>query len=122
MKETTRARVVAVVSAVYLREDITSVYDNSISDHREIIASAANDEVAGYDHSTESHFTGIDDANKGSLDFFDYHNAKYVHLKLNGSSFDGYDYDTEKHFTGIIEARIVSLYDYETEEYYDYSV
>ncbi|SFD03040.1 hypothetical protein [Collimonas sp. OK412] len=119
MKNTTRVRVAAVVGAAALRKDVTAVYDYSMSGFKNISASIAVGAVTGYDYSTSSHFSG---GGNGSLDFYDYHNSKFVQLKLKEKTFEGYDYDSQKFFAGSVSGGSISLYDYETNQYYNYSV
>ena len=119
MKETTRARVAAIVGAAKNQKKISSIYDYSTSCHRNISASISNGKVEGYDYTTSSFFSG---SSNNSLDFYDYNNSKHVNLKMNGNKFDGYDYDTKKHFSGTINGKNISLYDYDTGTHYNYSI
>ena len=41
---------------------------------------------------------------------------------VHGNNFDGYDYDSQRHFSGTVSGGSVSLYDYETGSYFNYSV
>lgn len=118
MKESTRARVAAVVGSAAQKKSLGSIYDYSKSGYRNVSATVSDNGVAGYDYSTSSHFSG---GGSGTLDFYDYANAKHVQLKLDGNSFSGYDYDTQKHFSGTVNGNSISLYDYETSAYYNYS-
>ena len=119
MKETTRARVAAVVGAAALRKRVSAVYDYSTSRYRSISAEIGTSGVTGYDYSTSSHFSG---GGGGSLDFYDYDNSKHISLKFNDQRFEGYDYATQRHFSGTVSGNSISLYDYETNKYYNYSV
>jgi len=119
VKETTRARVAAVVGAAANKKKISSIYDYSASCHRSISANIAHGKVEGYDYTTSTFFSGN---SNNSLDFYDYGNSKHVNLKINGEKFDGYDYDTQKHFCGTVNGKSVSLYDYDTGKYYNYSI
>lgn len=119
MKDTTRARVAAIVGSAVKRQSVSSVYDYSMSGHRSISATVSDSGVSGYDYSTSSHFSG---GGGGALDFYDYHNAKHVQLALDGYSFSGYDYDSGRHFSGTANGGSIAVYDYETSKHYNYSV
>ncbi|MDS0858455.1 hypothetical protein NUV25_12110 [Burkholderia pseudomultivorans] len=119
MKDTTRLRVAAAVGAAALRKNVTAVYDYSSGGYKSISASVGNGSLNGYDYTTSSYFTG---SSRTSLDFYDYHNSKYVQLNLKNNSFDGYDYGSGKHFSGTVNGNLISLYDYETSKHYSYAV
>ena len=120
MKDSTRARVAAIVGAASKGQSVSTVYDCSSGGHRNTSVSISNGQVSGYDHTTSSHFSG--GGGSGNLDFYDYETSKHVQLKMNGNNFDGYDYHAEKHFSGTVNGGSVTLYDYETGQHYSYSV
>jgi len=118
MKVTTRARVAAAVGAATSGRNVSAVYDYSVGRHHNISAAVSQGRVTGYDYTTASHFSG----SGSSLDFFDYHNSKHVQLKRRGAHFEGYDYDSCAHFSGTVSGNAISLYDYETNRHYNYSI
>ncbi len=118
MRDSTRARVAAIVGAAEKKRGISSVYDYSSGRHRNASVEIRNGRFNGYDFSTSSHFSG---GGNRSLDFFDYETSSHVQLKLDGSTFSGYDYHTGRHFSGAVAKGSISLYDYETGRYYNYS-
>jgi hypothetical protein len=120
MKDSTRARVAAVVGAAYKGNPVSSVYDYSSKTQRNTSVSISNGQIIGYDHMTSSPFSG--GASAGILDFYDHETKKHVQLKLDGSNFSGYDYNSEKHFFGTINGGSISLYDYETGKHYNFNV
>jgi hypothetical protein len=120
MKDSTRARVAAIVGAASKGQNVSSVYDYSSGGHRNTSVSINNGQVSGYDYTTSSHFSG--GGGSGNLDFYDYETSKHVQLKINGNNFEGYDYHSGKHFSGTVNNGAVSLYDYETGQHYNYSV
>ena len=120
MKDTTRARVAAIIGADLKGQSVSSVYDYSSGDHRNISVSLNNGRVSGYDYTTSSHFIG--DGGPGNLDFYDYETSNNVQLKMNGNSFFGYDYKSGKAFSGAVNEDSLTLYDYETGQHYRYKV
>jgi hypothetical protein len=119
MKDSTRARVAAIVGAVSRQKSISSIYDYSSGSHRNTSVSIKGGKISGYDYTTSSHFSG---GGSGSLDFYDYETSKHVQLKMNRNNFDGYDYHSGKHFSGTVNGSSVSLYDYETAQHHNFSV
>ena len=115
MKDKSRARVAAAVIALVQRQDISSVYDYSVSKHRSISATHDGSSLNGYDYDTRSHFSGSGDT------FFDYETNSHVQLTVDRQGFTGYDYHTNSHFSGTVNSGSVSLYDYGTSKYYNFS-
>ena len=70
MKESTRARVAAIVGAASSGRAISSVYDYSFGGYKTMTVSVNNGQVSGYDYGTSSHFSG--GGGGGNLDFYDY--------------------------------------------------
>ncbi len=118
MKESTRARVAAVIGAAINQQHVSGVYDHGSGSHRNVSASIKDGKVSGYDYDTSSHFSGV---RSGDLGFYDYDNSTHVQLKLDGHKFTGYDYHTSNHFSGEVNGKSISLYDYETGQYYNFS-
>ena len=121
MKDSTRARVAAIVGAASSDQNVSSVYDHAAGRRRRTSVYIGNGRVSGYDCLTSSYFSG-GSGGSGDLDFFDFETAKHVQLKITGNSFDGYDYHSGKHFSGTVCCGSVSLYDYETEHHYSFGV
>lgn len=119
MKESARARVVAIIGAASKDKSVSSVYDFTNRGYKNISVSINNGQVTGYDYTTSSHFSG--NSGTGNLDFYDYETSKHVQLKMNDNNFEGFDYHSRKHFSGTINGTSVSLYDYETCLYYNFS-
>ncbi len=120
MKDSTIARVAAIVGVAGKGQNVSSVYDYSAGGYRNTSVSITDGQVSGYDYTTSSHFSG--GGGSGNLDFYDYETSKHVQLKMNGNSFNGYDYYSGKHFSGTVNGASVSIYDYETGKYHNYSV
>ena len=118
MKDSSRARVAAVVAAAANAKRISSIYDYLASSYRSISAEVDTGRISGYDYSTSSHFSG---GGGGQLGFFDYETSAHVQLTLEDKRFSGYDYHTGQHFSGTVNGHSVSLYDYQTGQYYNYS-
>lgn len=117
MKDSTRARVAAVVVAAASKRAVSHVFDYSDGGHKSISAGVRNRGVSGYDYSTSSHFA----TSGNDLSFFDYETSSHVQLKLKGSSFTGYDYHSQRHFSGTVRGRAIALFDHETGRYHNYS-
>lgn len=120
MKDTTRARIAAIIGADSKGQSVSSVYDCASGEHKNISVSLNNGQVSGYDYTTSSQFMG--DGGPGSLDFYDNETSNNVQLKKTGDSFFGYDYKSGKPFSGTIDEDSLTLYDYETGQHYQYRV
>lgn len=118
MKDSTRARVVAVVTSAFKKTSVSSVYDHQAGQHRRVSADAFQDKVSGYDHDSSTHFAGGGSSN---LNFYDYETSSHVLLKLEEDKFSGYDYYTQSHFQGTVSKNSVSFYDHETGQHYMFS-
>lgn len=73
----------------------------------------------GYDLRSEKHFRGM---STESLNFYDYETQSHVHLKLLGRVILGYDLKTGTAFNGQALGRMISLYDYGTQQTYRYTI
>ncbi len=118
MKNSARARVAAIVVAAANSTKVSSVYDYSTGEHKNASTCVQDGKIRGYDYSTGSHFSG---SGSRDLNFYDYETSAHVNLELSGNRFKGYDYHTGSHFSGTIRGRSISLYDYETGHYYNFS-
>ncbi len=121
MRDSTRARVAAIVGAASKDQNVSSVYEYASGRHRSTSVYIGNGRVSGYDHGTSSYFFG-GSGGSGNLEFFDFETAKHVQLKMNGNNFYGYDHNSVKHFYGTIQAGSLSLYDHETGHHYSFGV
>ncbi len=121
MRDSTRARVAAVVGAASKDQNVCSVYEYASGRHRSTSVYIGNGRVSGYDHRTSSYFFG-GNGGSGKLDFFDFETAQQVQLKMNGINFDGYDHHSGKHFSGTVHGGSLSLYDHETGHHYNFAV
>ena len=117
MKNTTRARVAAVVAAANRNGKVASVFDYDTGSHRNASAEIRSGRVTGFDYGTSSHFSG---GGSGKLDFFDYETSSHIQLKVEGDKFSGFDYHTGSHFSGTVRGRAISVYDYGTGQYHNY--
>jgi hypothetical protein len=93
-----------------------AVYDSQASRHINMSGTLTSSRVSAYDHDQNCHISG------SGTSLYHYGNGAYVTLQLNASRFSGFDYDSQQHFTGNVNGRSVSLYDYETGRYYNYSI
>lgn len=118
MKDSTRARVASAVAAASKKARVSAVYDYDGGCYRNATADVRNGRVSGYDYTTSSHFNG---GSAGKLDFFDYETSSHVQLRLEGEQLSGYDYHTGAHFNGTVRSGAVSIYDYGTGRYHNYS-
>lgn len=118
MNDAMRARVAAVVVAAHGSKSVSCVYDYDARRYRNVSAEVSESGLAGYDYETRSHFSG---GGAGSLDFYDYEARAHVQLSVDRDSFSGYDYCTRHHFSGTVASGSVSLYDYHTRKYYNFS-
>lgn len=119
MKQSTRAKVAAVIAAVMKGQKVSTVYDCSIGSYRNISSEVSEGRVTGYDYSTSSHFSST---SAGKLDFYDYETSTQVRLKVEGSDFLGYDCHSSQNFSGTIDGNTISLYEHETSQSYSYRV
>jgi hypothetical protein len=119
MKDSTRARVAAVVGAAAKKDHVSSVYDYNSGIYRRISANVERGCVSGFDYRTSTHLTGSGANN--TLSFYDYETSSHVQLQLNGDQFSGFDYHTNSHFSGTINGNSISLYDYGTGQHYSFS-
>ena len=117
MKDTTRARVAAVVAAASRNRKVSSVFDYGAGSYRNASAEVRSGRVTGFDYGTSSHFTG---SGSGKLDFFDYETSSHVQLKTDGDKFSGFDYHTGSHFSGTVRGNAIVVYDYGTGQHHNY--
>lgn len=119
MQDRTRAKVAAIVAAASLKTQVVKVTDLEAGHVYRIRAMMRNDRIDGFDYHTEQHFKGMSGQ---SLNFYDYETQSHVHLKLVGRKILGFDLDTDTAFNGQVHGRLISLYDYEAEQTYRFTV
>ncbi|WP_155629302.1 hypothetical protein [Burkholderia territorii] len=120
MKDSTRARVAAIVGAAAFNKKVSSVYDFGSGKFRTVSAQKRDGGgVSGYDFETSTHFSG---GSSDSLNFYDYQHGRHVNLKLTEGKFSGYDYESGCHFSGTAKSNSVSIYDNELGKFYNYRV
>ena len=117
MKDTTRARVAAVIAAVARNRKVSAVFDYDAGSYRNASAEIRSGRVHGFDYGTSSHFSG---RSPGKLDFFDYETSSHVQLKIDGDKFNGFDHYTGSHFSGSMRGSSVSVFDYGTGQHHNY--
>jgi hypothetical protein len=115
MNPGTRACVATAALMAINGKNVSSVYDYSASEHRNVGGQITGKNVSIYDYQRSCHFSG-------SLpSLYDYGTGNHVQLTVSGKSFNGYDYDTGNHFSGHVTGNSVSIYDYEDSQNYSYS-
>lgn len=119
MQDRTRAKVAASVAAASLNIQVLKVTDLDAGHVYRIRATMRNGRIDGFDYHTEHYFKGM---SSESLNFYDYDTQAHVHLKLIGRKILGFDLDTDSAFNGQYHGRFISLYDYETEQTYRFTV
>lgn len=119
MHERTRVKVAATVAASSLNNQVLKVTDLDAGQEYRIRALMRNGRIDGFDYQTEQHFKGM---SSQSLNFYDYEMKAHVHLKLIGRKILGFDLKSNTAFNGQVHGRLISLYDYETEQTYRFTV
>lgn len=116
MSPETRAAVAAITLAHASGRKISSIYDFSQGGHRSISVSVNNEQVRAYDYMSGCHIQG----RLSSV----YHYGRSGYIQIKGSSagkYKGFDYTTSSHFQATVRGRNVSLYDYESGSYFNFS-
>jgi hypothetical protein len=95
----------------------TSVYDYDAGSYFSIDGEVSTTRVNVYDYSRSCYLDG----NPPSL--YDYGQSQFFDLELKGGQkFSGYDYGSSSFFDGEVKGDAVSIYDYGTGNYHDYSL
>lgn len=120
MKDNTRAAIAYIVGRIITGAESKSVYDYSRSKDMNITGNIIGDSLDFYNNEVGCHISGTGDSR--NLALFHKEDNQQIDLKITGTSFDGYDYNRSCHFTGIVYNNSISVYDYETTNYYDYCI
>jgi len=132
MDHVTCARVAAVVGSAAAQKRVSAVFDYSAQKQPNVSADVRTGDLSGYDYSTSSLFSGaVSSRNNsrfnnsdfsGSFEIYDYQKSARISLTLEINTFAGFDYSTQSHFCGSVNGSAISIYDYSTGQYHDFSV
>ena len=111
-----RATIAAVVLAHAKDRLVTTLYDYTAGDYRNIRASFKGDTVDAYDSGRVAKMTGA------LPDLFDHVLGQYIHLKPEGERYNGFDHYSGTHFHLMINGNTASLYDHDAEVWSQYSL
>ncbi|VEH83481.1 hypothetical protein [Erysipelothrix rhusiopathiae] len=101
MIENQRAVIAFIVYKLVRGINHSSVYSFTLSDHINVSGKISEARINVYDNSRGCHISGSSSSeNKYSL----------------------YDFGSGYHFSGDVRNNLISLYDYETNEHYNYSI
>lgn len=116
MQAHTRRAIAYIAGRLISSSRASAVYDYSESRYVNFSGDVSFQNVNVYDYDQRCYVSG----SLGSL--YHYGNRSYVQLDVNGTNFRGYDYDTRNNLSGNVSGSAVSLYDYGTSAYFNYSV
>jgi hypothetical protein len=120
MNANTRANVAYVAARAITHKNTSSVYAHGTG-HINISGTVQESRVSVYNHRISAHFTGSGSGGRYSL--YDSGRSAHVTLNIKGSRFDGYDFGTSDHFSGTVQPTgSVSLYDFGTGSFYNFSI
>jgi hypothetical protein len=95
----------------------TSVYDYDAGSYFSIDGEVSTSRVNVFDYSRSCYLDG----NPPSL--YDYGRGQFFGLELKvAQKFSGYDYGSSSFFDGEVKGETISIYDYGTGNYHDYSL
>lgn len=115
-----RAAIAAIVIAINSEKSIKSVYSYEKSKYISLSGSASANSISAYDYSRSCYISG----NASSIfnyNLYDYGLSSHLNLKFDNGKFSGYDYNSGFHFTGTVKSLSVTLYDYQSSSYYNFS-
>lgn len=116
MKSDLRAIMAAVAAAHNRKTTLTSIYDYSEGSYRTVQVSFNGSNLSGYDYPRSAHISGT------LPSLFWYGDSHHVMFTPQGNGqYSGFDYGSSSHFTVNVSGSGISLYDYETNSYYNYS-
>lgn len=120
MNGNARANVAYVAARVITGKNTGSVYAHGAG-HIHISGQVDASRINIYNHRASAHFTGSRSGHQYSL--YDFGRSAHVNLNIKGNRFDGYDFGTSTHFSGTVQSTgAVSLYDFGTGSYYNFSI
>lgn len=120
MKENQRAAIAAVAVALTNNCTISSVYSYELATYITLSVKVTSDSVSIYDYSRMCSISGNSNG-QGKFNLYDYGTFGYMTISINAGKIDGYDYVSGWHFSGTVRNNLVSIYDYETCCYYNFS-
>ena len=117
-----RRKIIAFIAARLLTTNKSgSVYDFQSSGFTHVSGDITDNKINVYDHDRGCHVGGNLSGKQFSL--YDFGDSSHINLELEGNGgFKGYDFGTSSHFSGTVNNNSISFYDYQTSEFYDYSI
>lgn len=113
----TRTYIAAIVKAVVSGDErISAIYSYEAWEHLTMSGTISHGRLQLYDHDRSEHVTG------SMPSFYDHGSGDHFTLsRVADGQFNGYDHATASHFTASANGGSITVYDYGTGQYYQYS-
>lgn len=121
MNEDTRRAAAYIICRLATSKPSLYIYDFTAEKHFNFKGTISEAEVVVYDEGRKCHVQGkvVD----GKYQMFDHGTDQHFLMEKESETlYKGYDLGTEKHFAANVEGEGVSIYDYEFEKYFQYSI
>jgi hypothetical protein len=112
----TRRAVALVVGWEASGRSPSVVYDQDAGGHFRFGGKVSRAKVSVYDYDRGCYLSG----RLASL--YDHGTGAHVQLKVERGRFEGYDFASSTHFSGRVAGTSISVYDYQTGGFHNYSV
>jgi hypothetical protein len=112
----TRRAVAYIAGRLVRGSAAAAVYDYAEERHVNFTGEVSAQHVNVYDYEQRCNVSGAPSS------LYHYGNRRYIELNVAGMQFSGHDGASGRHFNGNVRGNGVTVYDYEQEQYFDYSV
>ncbi|MEE9523468.1 MAG: hypothetical protein V3V59_01825 [Thermodesulfovibrionales bacterium] len=120
MQNHTRRAIAYIAGRMISNESSTTVFDYSCFKYFSFTGETSFDNISVFDYKNQCLIRGF--GSHGALNLYHYGNKNHIFLSIEESHFNGFDYDTSCHFSGDVNERSVTIFDYEQNTRFEYSI
>lgn len=120
MQNHTRRAVAYIAGRLISQEPSATVYDYSSFKYFSFGGDVSISLIAIFDYDKQCQVSGL--GSPDSINLYHFGNKNNIFLNIEETHFNGFDYDTDSHFSGDVMGRSISIFDYEHNIYFNYSI
>lgn len=120
MQNHTRRTIAYIVGRLISDDASATVYDYSSFKHFSFGGDVSLSQITIFDYDKQCQISGL--GSLDSINLYHFGNRNHIFLNIEETHFNGFDYDTNSHFSGDVMGKSVSIFDYEHNAYFNYSI
>ena len=120
LEQSVRACIAYAAGRLFSGRNACSLYDQSQSKQISIAGTVDPHRINVYDYNAGCLFSGT--GSNGRFSLYHYGSGHHIILDVEGNRFSGHDQEGDHKFTGTVNSNIITFYDGESGQYFDYSL